>query len=240
MSSMEPHIADTSKDFAPKPNLEGGRWSLSDSGSTHSGDSSSPPTTIGSEKSGGKTAVRKAHLSLPENGSTAPVLWTIDHGSKWSAHFRAVNLRMHGILWDANYFRPQFGLFSAGDDPNDPKKSTQVFAILLDPRDIKNWTKVNEHVLRLFQMYWGSVGIPPVRYWSKQTKPKASDGEKVEEVVEETQAVAKDASESDRARPLTRKPSINRATEPKRFGKAALNVPEKSQESIDGNCKGGL
>lgn len=228
---MDSQLADatSSKDFAPQADLPESRWSISDSGSSHSRDSSSPPTTIGSEKSKGKQSAYNTQVALPENGCTAPVLWTIDHGSKWSAHFRSVNLRMHGILWDAGFHRPQFGLFAAGDDPNNPRQSTQVFAILLDANDIGSWTKVNEHVLRLFQMYWGSIGIPPVRYWSRAAKQKPGQEEQSSQVTEETRHIQEDIGDGEHARPLQQSPSLGRDAEPKRLETSGLlAVSEKN------------
>ena len=154
------------------------RWSSSSGASSVvSADSVSAPTTaastIGSVQSRKNQISDNNEFALPDNESDAPILWIIESGSKWSARYQHLKLKLQSILWGAKFHHPQVGLFLAGDSPQVLKHSHTVLGILLTPQDIQNWREVDGDVLRLCQTYWGDIGLPPVRYWLQRMKPGA-------------------------------------------------------------------
>ncbi|MCJ1243509.1 hypothetical protein MMC30_000706 [Trapelia coarctata] len=110
--------------------------------------------------------------ALPENGAAAPALRKIDGGFL----LRAITFGLSGILWDAGFSRPQFGLFLAG--------GREVLAILLGEEDVSRWEEVDTGVGRLCRLYAGERPVPVVRYWARETgKGKTPVGGRVGPVI---------------------------------------------------------
>jgi len=157
------------RDFQPPLEQPENRWSRSTGSSSASRNSSTPPSTTASETSGGKSRSTEDEEHLPDNGALAPMLWTFDHGSKWDALLRGVSFGLNCLLWDADFQRPQFGIFVVGEKREEAKHSQPVLGILLGPGDVGKWEKVEEGVRRLCQVYARDGEVPPIRYWLKRS-----------------------------------------------------------------------
>ena len=202
------------------------RWSSSsETSSLVSGDSSSAPTTVastvGSVQSRGNQKSDDNEYALPDNESDAPVLWTIESGSKWSSRYRNLKMKLESILWDADFHHPRIGLFLAGNNPQGMDHNRAVLGILLTPQDIESWRKVDGDVLRLCQTYWGDIGLPPVRYWLQRVKPGAEPMPRIHHEQEETDGTSKRSGQLERTR------SIMLKVKPRRLENSGLlTVPE--------------
>ena len=105
---------------------------------------------------------------MPDNGALAPALRPIENSSKWDLLLRGVSFGLNCLLWDANFQRPQFGIFEVGEKREEDRCSQPVLGVLLGPGDVGKWEKVEEGVRRLCQMYARDGEVPPIRYWAKR------------------------------------------------------------------------
>jgi hypothetical protein len=157
------------RDFQPPLNQLKNRWSQSTvSSSSASRNSTTPPGTPASEISRGKRRSTEGQGHLPDNGALAPVLRPIENSSKWDVLLRGVSFGLNCLLWDADFQRPQFGIFEVGEKREEDRCSQPVLGVLLGPGDVGKWEKVEEGVRRLCQMYARNGEVPPIRYWAKR------------------------------------------------------------------------